>query len=462
MKPVSQNIFRAYDIRGIVDKDFDQEWVLELGRACGTFFKNKGFSNVIIGRDCRHSSPDYADALCSGLNQSGVDVLCLGMVPTPVFYYAVKVLDRKAGIMVTASHNPKEYNGFKLWSGESTMEPEEIQQIWQIMHDGNFSKGKGVCSEHDIRPGYLEDLAAKVALKSSPTVVVDGGNGAAGELCAELLTRAGANVIKLFCEPDGNFPNHHPDPVVEKNILQLKEKVKETGADCGIGLDGDGDRIGVVDELGNMVTGERLTAILAREILSRKPGALFLADVKCTHLLFKDVEQHGGKAQMAVTGHSFMKAKLRETGAELAGEMSGHLFFNDRFYGVDDGLYAALRIVEILASAPNKPLSTYLSDWPATAATPEIRMECPEQIKFALVERAVEYFKERYPVIDVDGVRITLEDGWALLRASNTQPVLVLRFEAETENRLQELRNIVEKPLLEWIREMAPDFETSI
>lgn len=457
MKPVSQNVFRAYDIRGIVDKDFDNEWVHELGRACGTFFISKGYSDIILGRDCRHSSPEYQDALCSGLNQAGVDVVCLGMVPTPVFYYAIKKLHRKAGIMVTASHNPPEYNGFKLWCGESTMSPDEIRQVWETMRDGNYAHGTGTCSEHDIRPSYLADLTEKVSLKSAPTIVVDGGNGAAGELCAELLKRAGANVIPLFCEPDGSFPHHHPDPVVEKNILLLKEKVKETGADCGIGLDGDGDRIGVVDERGNVVTGERLTAILAREILSRKPGALFLADVKCTHLLFKDIEKHGGTAQMAVTGHSFMKSKLRETGAELAGEMSGHLFFNDRFHGVDDALYAALRIGEILASAPDKPLSSYLSDWPATAATPEIRMECPEKIKFALVDRAVAYFKKRYPVIDVDGVRITLDDGWALLRASNTQPVLVLRFEAETEKRLQELRNLVEKPLMEWIRELTPE-----
>ncbi len=455
MKPVTQDVFRAYDIRGLVDSDFDSEWVLELGRACGTFFKSKGYTDVIVGHDCRHSSADYQDCLCSGLNSTGLDVVTLGMVPTPVFYYAIKKLNRKAGIMVTASHNPPEYNGFKLWCGESTMSPEEIRQVWEIMRDKTFAIGTGVCSEHDVRPSYLEELCAQVALKNSPKVVVDGGNGAAGELCVELLERAGAQVIPLYCEPDGNFPNHHPDPVVEKNILQLKAKVREAGADCGFGLDGDGDRIGVVDEKGNVVTGERLTAILAREILTRKPGALFLADVKCTHLLFKDIENHGGRAQMAVTGHSFMKAKLRETGAELAGEMSGHLFFNDRFYGVDDASYAALRITEILAASPDKPLSAYLSDWPVTAATPEIRMECPENIKFKVVERAVTYFKERYPVIDVDGVRITLEDGWALLRASNTQPVLVLRFEAETKERLQELQNLVEQPLQSWIREMT-------
>ncbi len=455
MKPVSQNIFRAYDIRGLVGTDFDNEWVLELGRACGTFFKNKGHTNVIVGYDCRHSSSEYQDSICAGLNSTGLDVVTLGMVPTPVFYYAIKKLNRKAGIMVTASHNPPEYNGFKLWSGESTMSPEEIRKVFEIMREGKFSNGTGVCSEHDIRHSYLEDLCAHVTLQSVPTVVVDGGNGAAGLLCTELLQRAGAKVVPLFCEPDGNFPNHHPDPVVEKNILQLKEKVRETGAHCGFGLDGDGDRIGVVDEKGNVVAGERLTAILAREILTRKPGSLFLADVKCSHLLFKDIEKHGGKAQMAVTGHSFMKSNLRETGAELAGEMSGHLFFNDRFHGVDDALYAALRITEILAAAPDKPLSAYLSDWPVTAATPEIRMECPENIKFAVVERAVKYFKERYPVIDVDGVRIALEDGWALLRASNTQPVLVLRFEANTKERLQELQNIVKCPLASWIREMA-------
>ncbi|MFP4071869.1 MAG: phosphomannomutase/phosphoglucomutase [Desulfovibrionales bacterium] len=455
MKEVREEIFRAYDIRGIVDHDFDSEWVERFGQACGTYFLEKGMSQAVVGHDCRHSSPEYQQRLTRGLTRAGIDVVCLNMVPTPVFYFAVKNLGRRAGVMITASHNPSEFNGFKVWSGESTIHTTEIQRLYRIMADGNLVRGRGLASEVDIVPTYLEELASQTSLAKKIRVVVDGGNGAAGLVCAELLRRIGAEVIPIYCEPDGNFPNHHPDPTVEKYITDLMERVRTEKAHFGVGLDGDGDRIGVVDEQGRIIYGDQLLAIYAREVLKDHPGAPIIGEVKCSHLMFKDIEQHGGTPVMYKTGHSLIKSKMKETGSPLAGEMSGHMFFADRFYGFDDAAYAAQRLAEIAASRPELPLSRYLEDWPATHNTPEIRMECPESIKFEVVRKAQEYFKENYAINDVDGVRITFADGWGLLRASNTQPVLVLRFEAESRERLEEIRSIIEDPLKGWIAELS-------
>lgn len=457
MKPIKPDIFRAYDIRGLVDVDFDPEWVELLGKACGAYFLRRGFSSAVLSHDCRHSSPIYKDRLAAGLLSTGLDVVCTGMVPTPLFYYAIKKLQRQAGVMITASHNPAEYNGFKIWGGESTLHTHEIQDIYNIMAAGEFPTGLGVYSEHDVVPAYLDELSGRIQLKTPIKLVVDGGNGAGGEICAELLRRAGAEVVELFCEPDGDFPNHHPDPVVEENMSALKAKVVETGAAAGLGLDGDADRLGVVDEQGRLMYGDQILAIYSRELLQRKPGATVIGEAKCTHLLYKDIATHGGVPVMAKTGHSFMKVKLIETKAALAGEMSGHMFFADRYYGFDDGLYAALRLAEILAMTPETPLSQMLADWPKTCNTPEIRFDCPEEIKFNLVARAQEHFRKEYEIIDIDGVRIVFPDGWGLLRASNTQPVLVLRFEAESEARLAEIREIIEKPLNAWLEEMRAE-----
>ncbi|WP_461209269.1 phosphomannomutase/phosphoglucomutase [Desulfocurvus sp. DL9XJH121] len=455
MKPVNKEIFRAYDIRGVVDKDFDPEWVEELGRACGTYFLSKGHNQAMVGHDCRHSSPEYQERMIQGLTSTGVDVIYLGMVATPLFYFAVKKLGKKAGVMITASHNPPEFNGFKVWAGETTIHSEQIQEVWRIMDSGKFATGGGTASHHDIEPSYLDDLAAQVTLPRPVKVVLDGGNGAGGLVCAKLLRRIGAEVIEQYTEPDGSFPNHHPDPVVPKYMQDLIRRVPAEGAELGVGLDGDGDRIGVIDEKGQMIFGDQLLAIYARDILSRHPGATIIGEVKCTHLLYQDIEAHGGEPVMNATGHSLIKARMQETGALLAGEMSGHMFFADRYYGFDDAHYAALRMVDIVARHAGAPVSGMLADWPATYNTPEIRRDCPDAVKFDVVRRAQEFFKKDYDVIDVDGVRIVFPDGWGLLRASNTQPVLVLRFEAESPERLEEIRAVIEEPLALWITEMT-------
>ncbi|MEA4856398.1 phosphomannomutase/phosphoglucomutase [Solidesulfovibrio sp.] len=454
MKPVLPGVFRAYDIRGLVDVDFDPDWVERLGRAAGTFFLRRGHSQAVVGHDCRLTSPQYQARLAVGLAACGLDVTCLGMVATPVFYYGVKALGRKAGIMVTASHNPPEFNGFKVWAGETTIHTEAIRELYDIMAAGEFASGTGVVCEHDIRPSYVEHIAEQMTLPRPVKVVVDGGNGAGGLLCAEVLRQSGAEVVPLFCEPDGRFPNHHPDPVLLENVADLAGRVVETGADFGVGLDGDADRIGVVDAAGRLLYGDQVLAIYARSVLAVHPGATVIGEVKCSHLLYKDIAAHGGQPIMAATGHSLIKSRMRETGALLAGEMSGHMFFADRYYGFDDGLYAAARLAEIVA-ASDVPLGEMLADWPATVNTPEIRLDCPDAIKFDVVKRAKAHFRERYEVIDVDGVRLTFPDGWGLLRASNTQPVLVLRFEAETPERLAEIRRIIEEPVAGWIAQIG-------
>ncbi|WP_031388040.1 phosphomannomutase/phosphoglucomutase [Desulfonatronum thiodismutans] len=452
---IKPEIFRAYDIRGVVDRDFDEAWVEVLGKACGTFFLKRGQRQAVVGHDCRHSSPGYQTAMIKGLLATGVDVLFINMVPTPLFYYAVKKFNRQAGVMITASHNPPEFNGFKVWSGAGTIHSEDVREVYEIMARGEFRVGQGIASEHDVVPAYLEELSAQVQLPAPVRVVVDGGNGAGGKICAELLRRIGANVVELYCEPNGDFPNHHPDPTRDENNDDLRTKVLEVGAQLGIGLDGDADRIGALDERGRMIYGDRLLAVFARQVLQEQRGATVIGEVKCSHLMFQDITDHGGKPIMGQTGHSLIKAKMQETGAALAGEMSGHMFFADRYYGFDDALYAAMRLVEIIGQNPAKPLSTYLDEWPPIFSTPEIRLDCPEEIKFKIVERAQAFFRERFDVVDVDGVRIVFPDGWGLLRASNTQPILVLRFEAESEARLKEIRALVEEPLGRWIAELG-------
>lgn len=451
MRAIEPHVFRAYDIRGIINVDFDPEWVHRLGLACGALFREQGRNEAVVGRDCRESSPEYAAALIRGITETGISVIDVGMTPTPLVYYAVKRYGTQAGVMVTASHNPAEYNGFKVWSGESTLYNEGIDALRLRMLGGNFPTGKGAVTARDVFPAYCDDVAGRVTLARKITVVLDGGNGAGGEYCAALLERLGARVVRLFCEPDGRFPNHHPDPVVEKNMVHLRERVLAEKADLGIGLDGDGDRIGVVDETGRLMFGDELLALFAREILRRKPGAAVLGDVKCSHRLFRDVENRGGTAIMCATGHSFMKAKMRELDAEVGGEMSGHMFFADRWYGFDDAPYAAARILEILA-ATKTPLSGLL-DWPPSFVTPELHIPCPENAKKSVMKKAAAFFGSRYDILETDGVRLVLPDGWGLVRASNTQPVLVLRFEAETQDRLHEIRALVEEPVTAWIRE---------
>jgi phosphomannomutase/phosphoglucomutase len=437
-----------------VDRDFDENWVRELGRACGAYFLRNGWTRALLGHDCRASSPGYQRAMAQGLSMTGVDVVCLDQVSTPVFYFAARNLGFEAGVMITASHNPSEYNGFKVWGGRSTIYGDEVLAIHDLMQAGDYPSGQGLVSFHDIIPTYKEDLLSRVTLARPVKVVVDGGNGAAGDLTADILEAAGAEVVRLYCEPDGSFPNHHPDPVVEANVEDLKAAVLAHGAELGVGLDGDGDRIGAVDDTGRLMYGDQLLAIYARDLLRELPGAGVVADVKCSHLLFKDVEDHGGRAEMCVTGHSIVKSRMIETGAAIGGEMSGHMFFFHGYHGFDDATFGALKLAGIL-SRDERPLSAFLSDWPTTFNTPEIRMDCPEAVKFEVVARAQAYFKERYDVIDMDGARVEFGDGWGLVRASNTQGALVLRFEAESEARLAELRRIMETPIKEWVEELG-------
>ncbi len=454
MSSTASRVFRAYDIRGIVGRDFDADWVQRLGRACGAYFLALGHRRAVVGHDCRLTSHEFQERLVRGLASTGVDVLFLDMVPTPVCYFAIRHLGYTAGVMITASHNPSEYNGFKVWAGKSTIHSGEIQKLAQLMDREDLPQGAGLAGFHDIVPAYLETVCALVRLDRPVKVVLDGGNGAAGLIARDLLARAGAEVVELFCEPDGRFPNHHPDPIEEKNLTALKAKVLETGAELGIGLDGDGDRIGVVDEKAQVLHGDRLLAVFARQVLQEKPGAAIIGDVKCSHLLFQDIARHGGRPIMSATGHSLIKDRLLAENAALAGEMSGHMFFADRYYGFDDAPYAALRLVEILSRSA-RPASRLLEDWPATFVTPELRVDCPEHIKFAVAERARAEFAKIYTLEGDDGARLVFADGWALVRASNTQPALVLRFEAESAARLAELRRLVEEPLALWIAELS-------
>lgn len=445
------NVFRAYDIRGIVDRDFDEAWVRELGKACGAYFAGLRIEDVVVGHDCRHSSPAYHEALTEGLLASGRNVLSIGEVPTPAFYYAVKTLGRRGGVMITASHNPADYNGFKIWAGESTIHNEEIQKIRAIFEAGNFVSGRGVASRHNILPDYTTDIISRFAPIRPVKVVADGGNGMGGPSCVEVLRALGADVVPLYCEPDGNFPNHHPDPVVETNMEALKARVREENAAFGIGLDGDADRIGVVDETGRLLFGDELLSLYARELLARKPGSVVIGDVKCSSRLFDDIREHGGKPMMWTTGHSIIKARMRETGAPLAGEMSGHMFFADGWHGFDDAIYGAARLTALFA-AQDLPMSR-LPGWPPAFATPEVNLPCPDDVKFAVVEKAKAHFRSRHETIEIDGARVVFPHGWGLVRASNTQPVLVTRFEADSPEALDAIRREMEEPLRRWIAE---------
>lgn len=452
MKPVTETVFRAYDIRGVVGSDFDEEWVECLGRAIGTFFVRRGHRDAVVGYDCRHSSPSYQQALTRGLLSTGVDVTALGMVATPLLYFGIVHLGRQAGVMITASHNPPQYNGFKVWAGRGTVHTTAICEIYEIMASGEFAQGQGIGCEFDIVPDYEAAVLERNRLSRPLKVVVDGGNGAGGEVCARILRRMGCEVEEMYCEPDGDFPNHHPDPTIEAYMTDLIGRMRATGADLGIGLDGDADRLGIVDAGGRLLLGDELFSLFARDVLARLPGSLLIGDVKCSHRLFDDIRQHGGRTMMWVTGHSVMKAKMLEENAPMAGELSGHMFFNEGWFGFDDAVYAAARMASIL-SAQEKPL-TELPGWPHACSTPELHVPCPDAVKFAVIKKAQDYFRARHDdVIDIDGVRLNFPDGWGLVRASNTQPVLVMRFEAQTGERLDEIRTMMETPLLEWIAE---------
>jgi len=443
---MNPEIFREYDIRGIAGKDMTDAEVELIGKGVGTYLQNRGHSKLTVGRDCRMTSDTYARKIISGLRAAGCDIVDIGVCPTPVFYFSIQHLKKEGGVMVTASHNPPEYNGFKLCIGLDSIHGEQIQEILRIIEKRNFAEGNGALSAADVVSPYKSFVEKAINIPKPLKVGVDAGNGTAGVVAVPIMKKLNCEVHDLYCEMDGTFPNHEADPTVARNMKDLIARVREKGLDVGIGYDGDGDRIGVVDESGNIIFGDKLIIIFAREILSRKPGATFISEVKCSKVMYDDIEKHGGRAIMWKTGHSLIKQKMKAEKAELAGEMSGHMFFADRYFGYDDAIYASCRLLEIL-SHTGKKVSELLADVPPTFSTPEIRVECPDDKKFEVVKAVTEYFRKRYPIIDIDGVRVLFDDGWGLVRASNTQPVLVLRFEAFSEKRLQEIRTLMESVL---------------
>jgi phosphomannomutase/phosphoglucomutase len=453
---VNPGIFRQYDIRGIWGQELTHEAVELIGRGYATYLLtsvNRNRAKITVGWDARLHSPVIRDSLIKGLTESGIDVLDLGMCPTPLQYYSMYRLPVDGGIMITGSHNPPEFNGFKLSVGKGTIFGNAIQDIRKIIDENDFRNGEGSLEEYPIRNDYINYVKDKFDSLSGIKVVVDAGNGTGGLVAPEIMKALGAEVIELYCDPDGNFPNHHPDPTLQESLADLVAKVKEEGAHAGIGYDGDADRIGVVDEEGNVIWGDSLMIIFSRDILRDNPGAKIIGEVKCSQTMYDDISAHGGTPVMWKTGHSLIKEKMKKEQALLAGEMSGHIFFKHRYFGFDDAIYASLRLMEIIKNA-GEPYSTMalLKDVPDVVATPEIRFDCPDEIKFKIVEKAQGAFNE-YESITIDGIRIKFEDGWALIRASNTQPVLVLRFEAPNDTRLNKIKSFVEARLNKIIEE---------
>jgi phosphomannomutase / phosphoglucomutase len=440
---VNTGIFRENDIRGLVGADLNEQTVADLARAVGSYYRRKNVRRVSLGYDARESSPVFCQLFAKTLNETGLDVLNVGMVPTPLLYYTLHTEKIDAGIMITGSHNSAEFNGFKLCLGKSTLHGEQIQELKRIALAREFETGAGITETKNILHGYLDFISENITLGARKLkVVVDAGNGIGGIVGVPLYKRLGCTTVDLFIEPDSRFPNHHPDPTLPENMRQAIEAVKEHRADLAIAFDGDGDRIGVVDETGRIIWGDELMSIFARSILEKSPSQTFIAEVKCSQRLFDDIKRLGGNAIMWKVGHSLIKAKMRETGAVLAGEMSGHIFFADRFFGFDDAIYAGARLLEIL-SHTEKPLSKFLSDLPPVFNTPEIRIDCPDEYKFEVVRQLTEEFKSTNEVIEIDGARILFEKGWGLVRASNTEAILVLRFEADSQEILEEIQNYV-------------------
>jgi len=413
---VNPRIFRQYDVRGVVNEDLTDEVVEKLGRGYGTYMVHLGSRKVSVAHDARVSSPRFRDALIEGILSTGVDVVDIGMVPTPTLYFSLFHLDVQGGVMITGSHNPPEFNGFKLAVGHATLYGPEIQKIREIIETAEYSEGEGSLTQQDVKPAYVTTLKERIGrFDRELNVVVDAGNGMGGMFCPELLRELGADASGLYCEVDGTFPNHHPDPTVPAYLTDLIAEVSTRKADLGMAYDGDCDRLGVVDEHGNIIWGDQLLILFSREVLARQPGATIIFEVKCSQALPDEIERAGGVPLMWRTGHSFIKKKMKEENSPLAGEMSGHLFFADEYFGYDDALYASLRLVRLL-SRSEMSIGEMLADVPRYYSTPEIRVDCP------------------------DGARVLFGDGWGLVRASNTQPALVLRFEARSPERLEEIK----------------------
>ncbi len=452
---MNAHIFREYDIRGVVGRDLDADVARAIGRGFGSAIRAAGGTTAAVGRDCRLSSPELAAAVVEGLVACGLTVTVLGMVPTPVLYFAAHELGVAGALQLTGSHNPPDFNGFKMMLAERAFYGDDIQGIRARIEAGDFFEGQGsVVEKHDAIEEYVAWVGDRAQMGARKVkAVVDGGNGAGGPTAVATLERLGVEVVPMFIEPDGTFPNHHPDPTIEENLALLRDRVLAEGADFGVGLDGDGDRIGVVDEKGDTLWGDKLMILFARDILAQEPGATIVGEVKCSQTLFDDIAARGGQPIMWKVGHSLIKAKMKESGAQLAGEMSGHIFFKHRYFGFDDATYAATRVAE-LVSRSAAPLSALLDGVPETFVTPEIRMDLGDDaVKFRAAELIVEGFRSA-PVegtrelVTLDGVRAIFQDGWGLIRASNTQPVLVLRAEATSEAR----RDAIEAELRARVR----------
>lgn len=463
---MDQNIFREYDIRGVVGEQLTEETVGIIGAAIGRFFQQNGARTVALGYDARESSPVFSRLLTEGFNAAGVEVVSVGMVPTPVLYHTVFTKDVDGGVMITGSHNPADHNGFKICLGKQTLFGSQIQEIKQIalalspafsrpdagptLDSSNLRPPEGE-TQNDVIGDYVDDIVTGIKMGSRKIkAVVDAGNGMGGVTAVPVLNRLGVEMVELYTEPDSSFPNHHPDPTVTENLLDTIEAVTAYNCDLGIAFDGDADRIGVVDETGRIIWGDELMVLLSRSILAERPGSTIIAEVKCSQSLFDDIAKHGGTPVMWKAGHSLIKAKMKETHAALAGEMSGHIFFADRYYGYDDATYAAARVVEILSNT-DKKLSELLADLPPTFSTPELRVPCLDDLKFDVVAKIAEHFSRTNEVITIDGARVLFEHGWGLVRASNTQAILVLRFEADSEVHLADIRGIVENKVDELI-----------
>ncbi len=440
---MNPEVFREYDVRGVVDRDLTPEFAELLGRAIGTYALGQGVRSMALGRDCRLSSESYLEAVGRGMQSTGIDVTDIGLCATPMLYFSIRHFGLGGGVMVTGSHNPPDFNGFKICVGPDTIYGDQIQALRRIAEEGNFAAGQGKAVKREVAPAYLDHLYGCVSVGKGLKVVLDGGNGVGGHFALPLLERYGCRVTPLYCDPDGRFPHHFPDPTIPENLRELTRLVLSEGADAGIAFDGDADRIGVITDKGDVLWGDELLLLFSRFILKKNPGAAIIGEVKCSQKLYDDIARNGGRPIMWKAGHSLIKGKMKEEKALLAGEMSGHLFFADRYFGFDDAIYAAVRLLEILSESGRK-LSELLADVPRTCTTPEIRVDCPDRIKFDVVRAVRDHFRKTREVIDIDGMRVPFGDGWGLLRASNTQPVLVLRFEAATEARLQAIRGEIE------------------
>lgn len=444
---ITPTIFREYDIRGLVGREITVETAGAIARAYAAYLRERGERRVVVGRDLRESSPQIRDAVVQALVESGCDVTDIGTVITPVFYFARVHLGIDGGVMITASHNPPEFNGFKLAHGFGTIYGSEIQEIRRIAASREFVSGRGRVAEQDVEAAYRAMLKEKIRLGPRRLrAVVDCGNGTASLMAPDALEDLGVEVVRLYCDPDPRFPNHHPDPVQPENLRDLIATVLRERADVGLGFDGDGDRIGVIDDQGTIIWGDLLMVLFWREILPKHPGTIGIVEVKSSQVLYDEIARGGGKPIFYRTGHSLIKAKMKEVGAVFTGEMSGHMFFADEYYGYDDAVYAAARLLRILSHS-DRPLSALLADLPRYPVTPEVRVDCPDERKFDVVRMLTEQFRKRYEVIDIDGARVLFADGWGLVRASNTQPALVVRAEGKTPDALARIKRTLEEAL---------------